>query len=127
MPPYRKLLTLPASQYYEKHLSILNVILPVKITPKEIEVLSRFMSFETSNGNRFGSRARKKVKESLNLSDAGLSGHIDNLKTKGFIVKNPNNALRDIINPMLIPDPNQQDYQFRLVAEPDSNIVSTEV
>lgn len=115
--PITKSLSLDKARYYETHLSIINGLLPVRITPKEVEVLARFMSFngELSEGeNRFGTTARKLVKVDLNLSDAGLSNYLKNLTGKGFLFPKEDNPKELMINPILIPDPQVQEYRFLL-------------
>lgn len=115
--PITKVLNLTKAQYYETHLSIINGLLPVRITPKEIEVLSRFMSFNgelSEEENRFGTTARKLVKQDLNISDAGLSNYLRTLTDKGFLFLGKD-GLKDLsINPILVPDPDSQEYRFLL-------------
>ena len=49
-------------KYYETHLSLVNALLPIKMTPMEITVLSRFMLLKGDIAKqRFGSTARKMV------------------------------------------------------------------
>jgi DNA-binding MarR family transcriptional regulator len=114
MPEIKKALKLTRLEYYETHLSIINCLLPIKMTPKEIEVLAAFMSLNTGDlpatNTRFSSPSRKYVKELLNLSDQGLSNYMNSLSVKGFIY---NNGITRIL-PILIPSDSQQDYRFRL-------------
>lgn len=118
MKPITKFLKLPRVGYYEAHLSIINGLLPVRITPKEIEVLARFMSFNGEFADdRFGTSARKRVKEEMNISDSGLSGYLRILKDKGFIQFTPDNPKDLSINPILVPDPDSQEYRFLLSNE----------
>ena len=109
-----KNLLLPKDKYYEVHLSLVNALLPTirKLTPKEIEILSLFMGLEGDISNdRFGTSAKKIIKEKLNLSDGGLGNHMKSMKQKGCI------GLRDgiiIINPLLQCSPTEQSYTFKL-------------
>ena len=92
-----------------KHLEIINPLLPVSLTPKEIEVLSSFMSLQGDiSKDRFGTTARKMVQQSVGLSVAGMSNYMKSLKSKGFITGNK-------ILPILFPTNGEQDYQFKLV------------
>jgi DNA-binding MarR family transcriptional regulator len=109
----KKQLTLPTRQYYEKHLTIVNVFLPVNLTPKEIEVLAVFMSFEGSIAtDRFGTSARKMVREELGISSGGLGNYLRSLIDKGFLKEDGKNNF--IILPVLYPSENRQEYLFQL-------------
>ncbi|MHA1197729.1 MAG: hypothetical protein ACTSQF_00030 [Candidatus Heimdallarchaeaceae archaeon] len=57
--------------------------------------------------DRFGATARKKVKTTMKLSNAGLSNYMRTLKDKGFITTNK-------ILPILFPENGSQLYQFKL-------------
>ena len=104
----KKELSLGAIEYYNTHLQLINPLLPVHLTPKEIEVLATFMSFTGILAeDRFGTTAKKKVKEKLNLSNAGLSNYMRALKDKGFIED-------DTILPILFPENGHQEYYFKL-------------
>lgn len=112
MQTIRKALRLSQEEYYKVHLSIVNTIIPEKMTPKEIEVLSSFMSLEGDIALvRFGPSARKIVRENLGLSPTGLSNYISSLLEKKFLTKQG-----DSINiwPILIPEKDMQHYQFKL-------------
>lgn len=107
-----KQMTLDKNSYYETHLSLINCILPVKMTPMEIKVLSRFMSLDGDiSRERFGTSARKLVKEELNIKPAGMSNYLRSLKDKGFIKMN--NQIE--ILPLLFPEKDVQEYKFKLI------------
>ena len=115
MKEIRKALKLDKSGYYETHLSLINCLLPVKLTPMEIKVLAAFMGLEGDIAQyRFGPSAKKIVMASFtpNLSPAGLSNYIGSLTEKGFLIKSG-----DITNilPILIPESNEQLYHFKLI------------
>jgi DNA-binding MarR family transcriptional regulator len=114
MDEIKKVLRLQEPKYYEVHLSLLNSILPIKMTPKEIEVLACFMSLkgDIATTYRFGPSGRKIVMETLNISPAGLTNYISSLLKSGFLIK-----AEGIISilPILIPSQTFQDYRFRLV------------
>jgi len=110
MKALSKKLELPVSEYYITHLTIVNSLLPIKLTPKEIEVLAAFMAFQGDIAkDRFGATAKKMVKQSLNLSDAGLCNYIKALKAKGFI------TLTNEIPTLLIPNENKQEYFLQII------------
>lgn len=116
MNTLKKQLRLPKLQYYSKHLSIVNVFLPVQLTPKEIEVLAAFMSLEGDIAQqRFGTSARKMVMSSLRVSPGGLGNYLKSLQEKGFLKEDSNEKFK--ILPMLAPEPAQQNYQFQLIKE----------
>jgi DNA-binding MarR family transcriptional regulator len=120
MEQIKKLLQLPKHEYYEAHLQIINPVLPVKLTPKEIEVLAAFMSLEGSLAEyRFGPAGKKAVMKRLNLTPQGLSNHMRELKSKEFILEAKDEEDKDtgIINilPLLIPEKSEQVYMFKLV------------
>lgn len=99
-------------KYYESHLHIVNVLLPIKMTPTEIKVLSRFMMLKGDIAeSRFGATAKKMVKKDLKLSSAGLSNHLKHLNDKGFITTKDN--VTEILS-ILIPDEDNQEYSIRL-------------
>ena len=109
MKEIKKFLNLTHNDYYRQHLAIINAFLPIKLTPKEIDVLALFMSFKgVLEKDRFGTTARKIVMKELNLSSGGLGNYIKSLKEKGFIT----NAMT--IPAMLIPNPESQEYRFKL-------------
>lgn len=108
----KKALKLEKIEFYETHLALVNAILPVKLTPREIEVLARFMSFEGEMADdRFGTSARKRVKKELELTDGGLGNFISSLKKKKFLVSSDDKVS---IWPLIIPAKGEQDYMFKL-------------
>lgn len=111
------ILGLKGAQYHIYHLSIINPFLPVELTPKEREVLGTFMSFtgEMADKDRFGTTFRKEVKANLAISDGGLCNHLTSLKAKGAIIEGLNGSLS--ISDILLPEDNQQNYQFKIVKE----------
>jgi DNA-binding MarR family transcriptional regulator len=105
----RKTQKLSTLEYYVTHLQIINAILPVKLTPKEIELLANFMSLNGSIAeDRFGTTGRAIVKSKMNITTAGVSNYLKSLKDKGFVKQN------DIL-PILFPEKHNQLYQFKLV------------
>ena len=113
MQVLKKLVKLEGSKYFIKHLEIINPMLPIQMTPKEMEVLGNFMSLEgdTAEVDRFGTTCRKIVKKRLNLSDGGLGNYIKALKEKGLII-NYGDTL--FIPKFLWCGPTAQGYMFQL-------------
>jgi hypothetical protein len=114
MKPLSKKLTLEPNHYYIVHLSIVNALIPVKLTPKEIEVLACFMSLKGDIAkDRFGATARKFVKQTLNLSDGGLGNYLKSLKEKKFI-----SDTNEILS-ALMPSEDKQEYLIQLINKKD--------
>lgn len=110
--PIAKNVLLESIEYYSTHLSLINCVLPVKLKPKEIEVLAHFMAFkEDPENERFSSHNRKIVRNRLNISHGGLSNYINSLRDKKFLTGRG----KDVnILPILIPDSAEQTYMFKL-------------
>ena len=104
-----KSISLDSYNYYKKHLYIINPLLPIQLTDKEIEVLASFMSLTGDlSKDPFSTTGRKIVMERLSLSAGGLSNYLRQLKEKGFLVDNK-------IIPILIPENSVQLYSFKLI------------
>ena len=77
----QKAIKLSKQDYYEKHLLIINNVLPIQMTPKEAKVLAAFISLEGDiSDNPFGTTGRKIVKQRLGLSSGGLGNFLDQLR-----------------------------------------------
>jgi hypothetical protein len=105
----RKLLKLNEIDYYKTHLIIINSVLPVKLTSKEIELLAHFMILKGSISlDRFGTTGKKIVKQKMKLSSASMSNYMKSLSNKGFIINGK-------IIPILFPSDNEEEYYFKLI------------
>jgi hypothetical protein len=114
MQEIKKLLTLTKHEYYETHLSIINCIIPEKLTPTEIKVLAAFMALEGDIAQyRFGPSAKKIIMKELGLKPAGLSNYMTALKNKSFLLESENGVIN--ILPILLPEKEEQFYRFKLV------------
>lgn len=108
-----KTLKLKDIEYFKKHLEIINPLLPVKLTSKEQDVLSSFLSLKGElYDDMFSATSRKVVMEQLNLSQGGLGNYLKQLKTKGAIKREKG---RTFILPQLIPGDEIQEYAFKLI------------
>lgn len=112
----QKAFKLDNDKYYELHLQIVNSVLPVRLSEKELEVLSSFMALEKNiiKIDNFNSFARKQVKTKLGLTSAGLSNHLRSMIDKGFLSKDEMSGLITIKH-FLIPEEDGQGYQFKIV------------
>ena len=117
----QKSLVEKGANYYSKHLDIINTFFPVRLTPKEIEVLGEFMAKDNplAENDRFNTVFRKEVKKSLRLTDGGLSNYIRTLRDKAAIKEDENGVL--YVNPILFPNDVIQGYQFKLRKDEKSN------
>jgi len=108
----KKTVVLNDKDYYKKHLMIINPMLPIMMTMKEIDVLSEFMRLKGSLAeDRFSTTGRKIVMNELGLSHGSLGNHLRNLKKKGFIIDLDTKL---IILGILYPATNEQLYAFKL-------------
>lgn len=107
---------LDKEEYYVVHLKILNAVLPVRLTDKELEVLAAFMGLDENiiEDTYFNPVARKKVLKKLGLSPAGLSNHLKAMLDKSFLIKN---SITNVITikKFLLPEKNIQGYQFKII------------
>lgn len=108
-------------EYYKIHLTIINSLLPTKMTDKELEVVAAFLSLSPDiiEDGYFNPLARKKVLNILNISAAGLSNHLKSLIDKGFLSKT---IVEDVVTSItikefLIPENDNQGYKFKLTKE----------
>jgi len=119
MQEIKKVLSLHQRDYYETHLSIINCILPIKLTPKEIEVLACFMSLEGDITNyRFGRLGKKVVMDYLRIQSSGLANYMRDLKKKSMLKEDSNGNIT--ILPILLPGDKVQEYRFRLMKDTTS-------
>lgn len=103
-------------EYYVAHLEIINPMLPERLSPRELEMLAHFMSYEDdiAKVDPFNTFIRKKVRESLKLSSGAMSNHIRSLISKGVIYEDKHREVL-FIKEYLIPDKISQGYQFKII------------
>lgn len=111
----QRVLKLEGKSYYEKHLTIVNSLLPTNLTDKEIEVLATFMALDKSliEDDMFNTLARKKVREQLTLSPGGLGNHLKSMIGKGVLDKQDSTNKIAVKN-YLIPQEQSQGYQIKI-------------
>lgn len=114
MSKFIKEVKLKPLDFYSLHLSIINPLLPIRLSNKEIQILALAMVFKGSKEDRFGYIGRRVIKRRLRLSSAGLSNYIRNLEKKGFLRK-----IEDSLEmlPLLFPKGNVQEYEFKIVKD----------
>lgn len=113
MQPLKKQLKLDSRSYYITHMNILNALLPIKMTPAEIEIIAAFLEINgTLADNRFSTTGRQIVRDSLRISHQYLTNYIQSLMKKGFIVKK-NDKLQLI--PILFPESESQEYSITII------------
>lgn len=111
---------LPKLEYYQTHLKIVNAILPIGITSKEIEILSWFLTLPKSD-TMFSTPNRKAVIKALSLTDGGMSNHLKNMKKKGLLKREDDNL---VIVPALLPDERLQGYNLKIKIKKDETTES---
>lgn len=104
MKKVSKVVNLSGNAYYRVHLQLINPILPVKLSEKELDVLSYFLMLGDLSRD-----SRKLVREKLGMSFGSLTNHIRHLKEKGFILDG------DELNGVIVPNKDSQEYVFKLV------------
>lgn len=115
MNPISKSLILNNEDYFRVHMEIINPLLPIKLSPKEIEILAIFMTFTgTLEQDKFSTTGKKIVREKLKLSHQSLSNYIASLVKKGFLVESDNKLE---LRPILFPHKEEQTYLIKLINE----------
>lgn len=115
MNPIQQVLHLDNSEYFVKHLELVNCLLSIGLTKSEIKVLATFMSLDKAliEEDMFNTEARKRVRKELNLSYAGLSNYLDAFIDKKVAVKN-DITKRIVIKDWIFPQDKMQGYQIKL-------------
>ena len=106
----RKTVNISKDLYYVKHLEIINPLLPIRLTEKEISILACFLELKE---DVFSPYNKFMIKEKLKLSDSSLSNYLKSIKNKKFILCNTDGIW--YINPVLLPDSEYQEYNFKIV------------
>jgi len=112
----RRVFHLEKDDYYRKHLSIVNTLLPMYLTVKEIEVLSTFMSLDKNliEEDMFNPVSRKRVMKELHLSPGGLGNHLKSMINKKVLDRNKiTNKIT--IKTFLLPQEPVQGYQIKIL------------
>ena len=78
----KKTLKVFPEEYFNTHLHIINVFMPVKLTSREIDVLAYFMYYDN-----FRADTKQRICEKLKISAAGLGNYMASLKKKGYLLK----------------------------------------
>jgi len=107
----RKELEIEGSDFYLTHLKLINALLPVELTNKEMLVLSRLLYFNFTESliKKYKGNYRKYIRNILNLSSSSLFNYLSKMIKNGVIV----NGDTGEVNQLLIPE-NTQEYYFRL-------------
>lgn len=123
-----KRLELDNRQYYSTAIHIVNALLSDKLSHKEIEILSIFMSFTGDLAkNRFSTTGKDIVKNELNMSNQSLWNYLKKFKEKNIIVlKQDPSSNKTIyeINSLLFPtDAKSQKYFIELINNDNKQLV----
>lgn len=113
----KKKLVVDRYLFYKIHLSLINPIIGLNLTNREIEVLACFMMLDGDlENNQFSTTGREIVRDKLNISFSGLSSYLKILKDKGCIIVNNETQKWEIPN-VLKPNKKEQIYAFKLTYE----------
>lgn len=108
--------------YFLVHMKLVNIFMDSLISEKEMEVLAATLSLDQKiiGVEPYNPFARKKIREKLKISSAGLSNHLRSLIDKGILVKDEvTNRIN--IREFIIPSPEWQGYQFKVIREKDED------
>ncbi len=112
MKPITKTINVNPEDYLITHLRIVNSVLPIRLSEKQLCVLSAFMEFKGElSDDIFGTTSRKIIKKKLNLSDANLSNYIKSFIESGFV---KNTGGRYEVRDVLKANEDNQVYQFKV-------------
>lgn len=115
MEVIKKAIKVKPEEYFNKHLEIINPLMPTKFTPMEMKVLTAFMNIdgEEVEEGRFNPYTRKLVMKDLGLSAGGLGNYLRSLVKKGFLIKSKYTKNLSVAD-YLIPEDKWQGYQFKI-------------
>lgn len=110
----RKKLALKGHEYYKTHLNLVNAVLPIKMSNREIGILAEFLRV-----GGFTTEHRAKVRETLGISPSNLSNYMRSLCKKGFLISflDEENRRQYKIHDIVKLENGKQDYQFLLLNE----------
>lgn len=108
-----KALNLSKEEYFKKHLLIINPILPVPLTDKEIEFLATALRVEDKlKEYTFETTGRKEIRKIMGISHGGFGNYLRELKLKGYLLEDEEG--RVTILDILRAEKGWQGYQFKL-------------
>ena len=117
MKALSKTMRISQKDFYVRHLKIVNALLPVEMTNREIEILGGFISLKGDlvNEDRFNSFARKMVRDNLNIKKPQtITNFLRSMVSKGYISKTDDGKYE--ISKFLFPtNESSQEYSFKLV------------
>ena len=108
------------ADFYPKYLKLINVILPERLTQKEIELLSAFMELKGDlvESNRFGTEARRLIRNKFGFkTHSNIDNYIKYFKTKGILVKNDQTGLLEMNKVVSVPNGEEEIelvFRFRI-------------
>lgn len=117
-----KKLKLNKYDYFKVHLNIINSVLPIKLTNKEIEVLAGFMSLEGELAkDPFCTYGRKVVMEQIGMKSVNsMCNYINHLTNKKFLLRDEITGKLSIL-PILVPNSEKQEYRFEIIKNIDND------
>lgn len=88
--------------YYERHLELVNIFLPIRMTDGEIRLLSYILEFKDFNQTNLG--------KLVGISQSSVSQLFKKLLVKGFILRDGEGYR---LNDIIIPSDLEEVYMFR--------------
>lgn len=112
---FAKAIELGSKDYYRTHLRLINPVLPVEMTDREIDVLAEFLKVDIEQ-DRFGTTARALVRKNLNISHSNLSNFMRSLSVKGYLISFLDEKNRKCYKmwDKLVPPKDKSEYIFKL-------------
>lgn len=118
--------TLDPKEFYTTYIDMLDWLYSdaeTTLTNREKDVLVEFMLLEDKfKYNRFGTQARKKVQNKLEVSYSNLQRQLGVLKDKGYIYKDADgiDCLKETLNAMIGVDNLKLEFNFK-IEDSDNN------
>jgi len=109
----QKEILLSGDEYYAFHLRLVNCFLDKRLSNKEIDILSAFMSLDVGDRERFSGNARRVVFNKLGKTlETNISSYLSSMLKKGVLFKE--NGMFNV-SKFMFPDDRLQGYQFKIV------------
>jgi DNA-binding MarR family transcriptional regulator len=110
----KKVIERSGISYYRTHLEVINPLLPIQMTRKEIEVLSFLIKFREDLRGKLDDLEedvyRLYLRKKLGMTPAALHNHIKSLVDKGAILDSDSGE----VNNILLPGGDSEEYYIKI-------------